>query len=129
MHTHKQPLLTCMHARTVLSFTCAGILWVLCTWEIRQKTHSHKHTVLCQCCPSQWQSAAGQLRRSNNWALHLPTCQSCFLPVCRCCQTINHISLFYILLLSSSFFPTHTVSIFDLLYPILYCSPSVSHVL
>lgn len=115
MHTHMQPFLICMHACThtpTLSFPCACILGVVCTQEILHKTHAHKHTVLCQCCPSQWQSAAGQLRRSNNWALHTLTCQSCFLPVCRCCQTIN-LSLFHML-------PLSTLSSTPLTIPLLY---------
>lgn len=52
---------------------------------------AHKHTVVC--CPSQWPSAAGQLRRSNNWALHLPTCLSRSPPVHQCCLTASHAPL------------------------------------
>lgn len=103
IHTCNHCQYACMHTHTnFLLYLCVQ-LDVFCAQEILHKAHAYKqHIVLCQCCPSQWQSAAGQLKRSNNWALHLLTCQSCFLPVCRCCQTINLLSLFYMLPLSIS---------------------------
>lgn len=62
----------------------------------------------------------GQLRRSINWTPQLSTCQSCFLPVCRHCQTISLSLLFYMLLLLLSTCPR-------LLWPSFYCLCRISN--
>ncbi len=119
----------CTHTLTLLVLTFWGIL---CTGD-PAKICLHKHNVICQCCPSQWQSAAGHLRKAITGLYTFPPVSPAF------CLSADAVK-------PSIFSPSFTCFRFpsvpptSLAYPSLYLSliyyiqscpvlPSISHVL
>lgn len=130
MLTHMQPSLMCMHARTNTQLHSCLYFGVFCKQEMLYINHTVELSILCQWCPSsEWQSAAGQLRRSNNWAPYLLTCQAAF------CLSADAVKLsvcptsFTCFLFPRVPLPLWLSLCFSLLYLTLYCYPIISHAL